>query len=63
MRRRNRKKIGRKYDRYNAKAGRDIRALKAVELPILIRASSATHIATRNSALMGNLKLLFTCAN
>lgn len=53
-RRQNRKRIGKKYDMYMARATREMIALKAVLLPMLISERSQTHAATSTRALVGN---------
>ena len=46
-------KIGMKYEIYRAIVGREIRALKAVDEPILMRASKQHTVPTRSSEFSG----------
>lgn len=55
-RRQSRKRIGKKYEMYMAKATRDRMALKAVLLPMFISERRQTHIATSTRELSGSLR-------
>lgn len=61
-RRQNKKKMGKKYDIYNAKAGRLIKALNAVLEPILMSARMHKQRAIRDKAFIGIFKVGWTLA-
>jgi hypothetical protein len=56
-------KIGIKYEMYNAIVGSEIKALKAVEEPILMSASKQQTPPTNRSELMGILSVGWTYEN